>query len=225
MKIIAHRGAKGYLPENTMAAFSKALDLGADGIELDVRVSNDGQLLVFHDESTLRLCNKNAEFADIDFIEIRKLRVAGEHQIPTLSEVLDFIDNRCLVNIELKTSDSLSAVSDLLDFYIGDKNWNPENLLVSSFDWIVLKQLRDRFPDIKIGVLTETDLDLAIGFADSIAAETIHPHFHLLTSENVKQMQQMGFGVFAWTVNEPEDISRIASFGVDGLITDYPSKL
>jgi glycerophosphoryl diester phosphodiesterase len=96
---------------------------------------------------------------------------------------------------------------------------------VSSFDWNALQQVRELDPNIPLGVLTYTDLDLAIGFAQHIQAETIHPHFHLLTAENIKSMQQQGFKVMTWTVNESEDIAKVKSLKPDGIITDYPDRI
>ena len=97
--------------------------------------------------------------------------------------------------------------------------------MVSSFDWIALQEVRSLNPNIAIGVLTQTDLGLAIGFADFIKAKSIHPYFHLLTTENTALMQQKGFQVFPWTVNELEDIQKIKSFQVDGIISDFPDRL
>ena len=115
--------------------------------------------------------------------------------------------------------------TDQKPYYIVEKNWNYDCFIVSSFDWNALQEIRSLNPNITIGVLTQTDLALAIGFADFIKAKSVHPYFHLLTHENSALMQQKGFQVFPWTVNELEDIQKIKSMHVDGIITDFPDRL
>ena len=116
-------------------------------------------------------------------------------------------------------------VMHLIEKYVQENGRDYKQFLVSSFDWVALKEIREANANIPLGVLTEADLELAIGFAKSIQADTIHPYFHLLTEENTAQMQAQGFGVFTWTVNEPEDLARMKSFGVNGIITDFPDRL
>ena len=100
-----------------------------------------------------------------------------------------------------------------------------DHFIVSSFDWNALQQVRFLNDKIQIGVLTETDLDLALAFAKFIQAKSIHPHFHLLDKENVPKTQQKGVQVFPWTINETEDIEKIKSFNVNGIITDFPNRI
>ncbi|NUY80689.1 glycerophosphodiester phosphodiesterase [Flavobacterium sp. MAH-1] len=223
MQIIAHRGAKGYVSENTIAAFRKALEMGADGIELDVHLSSDGQIMVFHDEHTDRLTGVSGTVKDMACDDLQKLKVDLHHEIPTLAKVLDFVDKRCLVNIELKVEAAARPVTQLIEKYVSE-GWNYDHFLVSSFDWTALQEIRNRNPKIPLGVLTETDLDLAIGFAKSINAETLHPYFHLLDEASVKKIKAENLRLYVWTVNEPEDISRIENFGIDGIITDFPDR-
>ncbi|NMH27151.1 glycerophosphodiester phosphodiesterase [Flavobacterium silvaticum] len=224
MKKIAHRGAKGHTSENTIAAFGMAIDMGSDGIELDVHLSSDGELIVFHDETTDRLTGQSGHIESFDSKAIAALNVDGLHPIPTLREALDFIGTNCFINIELKTEKTVVPVIELLtDLVSNGADYN--QYLVSCFDWSALQYIHDKMPQIPLGVLTETDLDLAIGFAKTIKATAIHPYFHLLTRENVTNMQQLGFKVYTWTVNEFEDLERMKSFGVDGIITDFPDRL
>src|SRR6478736_2939754 len=99
--IIGHRGAKGYQPENTLSSFQKALDMKVDGIELDVHLSSDGEIIVFHDETLNRITNGKGDINRYTLSELRDFRIAKEHQIPTLKEVFDLIDKKCFINIEL----------------------------------------------------------------------------------------------------------------------------
>ena len=222
---IAHRGAKAYEPENTLAAFAKAIELRSDAIEFDVHLSADGEVVVIHDETVDRITDGIGFVKNLSLSELKKMKIYGIHEIPTLSDTLDFVNQRCLVNIELKSFETAEPVAKLIEYYVTQKNWKYSQFLISSFDWTALQKVRDLHAEIPLGVLTETDLELAIGFAEFVKAETIHPYFHLLTAENTLQMQQKGFKVFAWTVNELEDIRKIKSFKANGIISDFPDRL
>jgi glycerophosphoryl diester phosphodiesterase len=116
-------------------------------------------------------------------------------------------------------------VVDLIENFIATKNWNYTQFVVSSFDWTALQQVALLNSAIRIGVLTDANLDLALAFAKFIQAKSIHPYYHLLTAEKTAQLQEKGFEVFPWTVNEPEDIKRIKSFNVNGIISDFPDRI
>lgn len=109
--------------------------------------------------------------------------------------------------------------------YVKNKNWKYDDFLVSSFDWNALQQVAFLNDEIPIGILTETNLDLALAFAKFIQAKSIHPYFHLLTKENTAQIQAKGLQVFPWTVNEIKDIEKIKSYNVNGIITDFPDRI
>lgn len=222
---IGHRGAKGFEPENSLASFEKALDINVDGIELDVHMSSDGFIMVIHDNTINRTTNGKGFVNSLSLQDLKSFRTEKEQEIPTLSEVIDLVDQRCLINIELKGNDTAKPVMNLIQYYITEKSWNYNQFLISSFDWNALREVRQLNSKIPIGVLTQTDLDLAVAFAKFIKAETIHPYFHLLTKENTRQMQIEGFQVLAWTVNETEDIQKIKSFEVNGIISDFPDRI
>ena len=157
--------------------------------------------------------------------ELKVFRIKNEHQIPTLTEVFDLVNKNCFINIELKSYETATAVVRLIEKYISEKNWSYDQFLVSSFDWNALQQVRFLNDEINIGVLTETDLDLALAFAKFIQAKSIHPHFHLLNKENVSKIQAKGIQVFPWTINELEDIEKIKYYNVNGIITDFPNRI
>jgi glycerophosphoryl diester phosphodiesterase len=225
MLTIAHRGAKAYCPENTLAAFQKAITMNADGIELDVHLSSDGEIMVLHDETIDRLTGGSGFVKDMTLQQLKNFRISGTEEIPTLSEVLDLVNKKCLVNIELKVEAAFGPVTKLIEKYVGEKGWNYKQFLVSSFNWNALQEIRDQNPKIPLGVLAATDLELALSFSEFIKAETLHPHFHLLTIENVIKIQSKGIQVFSWTINEPEDIQKIKSYNVNGIITDFPDRI
>ncbi|QKJ61628.1 glycerophosphodiester phosphodiesterase family protein [Flavobacterium sp. M31R6] len=222
---IGHRGAKGYEPENTLVSFEKAIEMGADGIELDVHLSLDGHLIVIHDESIDRTTNGKGVVNQMTLQELKSFTINEEYTIPTLEEVLDLVNQRCFVNIELKNQDTAEKVVQLIEYYISDENWSQTHFIVSSFDWNALQQVRFLNDEIRIGVLTETDLDLALSFARFMKAEALHPDFQLLSNKYTSKIQEKGIKVFPWTVNEIDDIQKMKSYKVDGIITDFLDRI
>lgn len=222
---IGHRGARGHEPENTLLGFQKAIELDVDCIELDVHLSADGELMVIHDETIDRTTNGKGAVNQFSLPELKRFQIEKDQRIPTLTEVLNLIDQKCDINIELKSFETADKVVDLIEKYVSEKKWNYDQFLVSSFDWNALQQVTFSNSKIPIGVLTETNVDLALAFAKFIKAKSIHPYFHLVTNENTAKMQEKGFQVFPWTVNEIEDIKRIKTYNVDGIISDFPDRL
>lgn len=232
---IGHRGAKGHQPENTLISFQKAIDLKVGGIELDVHLSSDGEIIVIHDETIDRTTNGKGFVNKLSLPELKISRIENEHdprllaelaqQIPTLTEVFDLVNQKCLINIEIKGKGMMKHVVKLIELYVEKKNWKYDQFLISSFDWIALLDIHLLNPEIPLGVLTEYDLELAFAFAKFINANSVHAHYHLLTKKMTAQMQEKGFQVFAWTVNEPEDIQKIKSFNVNGIISDFPDRI
>jgi glycerophosphoryl diester phosphodiesterase len=222
---IGHRGARGYEAENTLASFQKAIDLKVDGIELDVHLSTDGELMVIHDETVDRTTNGKGLVNSFTKTELQNFSIEANNKIPTLSAVFDLVDRRCFINIELKSFETAAKVVTLIEKYIHEKNWKYTDFIVSSFNWDALEEVNFVNPEIPIAVLTETDLDKALAFAKIIQAKAINPDFQLLNIENTKKLQQNGFKIFPWTVNETADIERMQSFNVNGIISDFPDKI
>ncbi|WP_026726876.1 glycerophosphodiester phosphodiesterase [Flavobacterium denitrificans] len=222
---IAHRGAKAYEPENTLQAFQKALDLNSDGIELDVHLSDDGHIIVIHDETIDRTTNGKGLVNTFTLAELKSFLIDGKYQIPTLNEVFDLVDKKCLINIELKGLGTAPKVVSLIEEYISEKNWNYDHFIISSFDWNMLEETSNLNPKIPIGVLTEENIDTALAFAEKIKAKSIHPDFQLLSVNNVNEMQKKDFLVLTWTVNSEEDIQKVKSYQVNGIISDNPEKI
>ncbi len=219
MKKIGHRGASGYEPENTLIAFEKAIELNVDGIELDVHLSSDGELIVIHDETIDRTTNGKGFVNKLTVLELKK------YGIPTLIEVLDLVNQKCFINIELKGIETAKPVNDLINHYISDKKWKINDFLISSFDWNMLEKIQLLNPKIRIGVLTEESIEEALAFAKKINAFSIHPDYIFLSKENVALMQENGFEVFPWTVNSTEAIKQMKSFNVNGIISNFPDRI
>ncbi len=222
---MGHRGAKAYVAENTLESIQKALDLGVDGVEVDVHVCASGELVVFHDFTLDRMTNGTGEVSKLSLNELKQLKVDGQFQIPTLEEVLDLVGKNHLVNIELKGKHTASKTCDLIQYYIKTKGWEYSNFIVSSFQHHELEDVFKRDKNIPLGVLTKANVAEAIEFAETINAVAIHPNYALLTPENVQQAKAKGYKVNTWTVNDEETIDRMKAYGVDGIISDNPDKL
>ncbi|OBX26774.1 glycerophosphoryl diester phosphodiesterase [Gelidibacter algens] len=222
---IGHRGAKGHVAENTLESIKKALELGVDAIEIDVHLSTTGELVVFHDFTLERLTTDAGEIAMKSLKELKELRINGQFEIPTLLEVLDLIDKKCMLNIELKGLRTAFETCKSIQLYTETKGWNFDGFLVSSFNHEELKTVFNINKNIPLAVLTESDLDMAKNFAQTINAKAIHPVHHLLNKKSVRQLQKLGFEVNTWTVNDIETIQRIKTYGVDGIFSDFPDRL
>ena len=216
---IGHRGAKGYVAENTLVSFQKAIELGCDGIELDVHLSLDGEIVVIHDDTIDRTSSGKG------FVNQMTLKELKKYDIPTLQEVFKIVNHNILVNIELKSYEAIEKVIEFIEKLIFEKSRSFDGILVSSFDWEALQKVHSINNKIKIGVLTENDLDKAQAFAKKINAYSINPYFKLLSSEKVLEMHQKGFKIFTWTVNSEEDVTFVKNFKVDAIISDFPDRI
>lgn len=222
---IGHRGAKGHEPENTLIAFEKAIDLKVDGIELDVHLSSDGEIIVIHDETIDRTTNGKGFVNQFSLKELKSFTIEKTEEIPTLIEVFELVNQRCFINIELKGINTVKPTFELIQKYISEKNWTENDFLISSFNWKMLDEFHLLNPKIRIGVLTEESIEKALAYAKNIQAFAIHPDYKLLTNENVALMRKNGFEVFPWTVNTPEDIRKIKLWNVNGIISDFPDRI
>ena len=224
MKIIGHRGAMGHETENTLASVQKALDLGVDMIEIDVFRVKSGEIVVFHDERLERLSNAEGLIEDWTYSDLQKVILKGNHNIPVLQDVLEVMDHKVSLNIELKGTNTSDGVNRILKTYIKERGWKLENFLISSFNWDELERMRSLNPEIAIAVLTEEDPLIAIPVAKKLGAVAINPYYKNVTAENVKAIHDAGFEVYTWTVNEKVDIEAMGKYGVDGIFTNYPER-
>ena len=225
LMVIGHRGAMGHETENTLAAIQKAMDLGVDMIEIDVFKIKSGEIAVFHDERLERISNAPGNIEEYYITELRQVILDGNHRIPILQEVLRLIDNKVALNIELKGANTADRVNFITNYYIEKKGWSLENILISSFNWDELREMRKLNPEIAIAVLTEDeDPTVAIPVAKELNAVAVNPWFKTLTADNVKKIQDEGFKVYTYTVNEVEDINKMKEYGVDGIFINYPER-
>ncbi|MBX7222011.1 MAG: glycerophosphodiester phosphodiesterase [Blastocatellia bacterium] len=233
-QIFAHRGARAVAPENTLAAFSKAFEIGADGIELDVMCSADRVLVVTHDYEVSRLSNGSGFIGRMTWPQIETLdfgskfdqRFAGE-KAPTLEQVTELLPPGVHLNIEIKNDQIRSHGEELLVARLIQSRQLFDRVLVSSFNPFVLRRLRKIDPRISIGWLYEARPPIYLRpkpVSTFLRPQALHPEFTVVTPELVNAAHRRGFLVNVWTVNEIQDMQRMIDCGVDAIITDYPDR-
>ena len=224
-RIWAHRGASAHAPENTLEAFELARTAGADGIELDVRLDRDGHVVVFHDRDLQRLCERPGCIEDLTADERKALRVRGAC-VPTLEDVFTMLGDLEL-NVEIKSSQPgragalVEATANVIRRY--DR---VDQVLVSSFDPFALLQFYRQLPDVALAFLFGKDQALPIRkgwLGRAMGATVLHPEHTLCTEKNVKDWHTSGRPVNTWTVDDPLELQRLASLGVDGVFTNDPA--
>lgn len=231
-KIWAHRGAGGwdkqYAPENTMPAFEKAVEMGADGIELDVQLSRDGEIVICHDETIDRTSDGEGAVRAYTLAELKAFNFCSVHkefgfvEMPTLREFLSFMQQHdFLLNIELKTSvydyPGLEAATAEMVCTCG----LADRVLYSSFSIGSLRKLRAADHTAKIAILCSSDFVLPEDI-QKLAASAIHPWEQIVTAERIKKWHDWGLTVNTWTVDNCDRMKRLIALGVDGIITDCP---
>lgn len=223
--VIGHRGAMGHETENTLASVQKALELGVDMIEIDVFKIKSGEIVVFHDQNLDRLTNGPGNIEEYYIFDLRKVIVDGGHKIPMLQDVLKLIDNKVTLNIELKGAGTADKVNHIIQYYIDNNGWSPENFIISSFNWEELRMMRKLNDSVAIAILTEDNPLEAIEIGTELNAVAINPYFENLDTDVVTKIKQAGFKIYTWTVNEPDDIAAMKNMGVDGIITNFPERV
>lgn len=226
--IIAHRGASAYAPENTISAFKLALEHGADGIELDAKFTMDQEIVVLHDQSLVRTTGAEGKIQYSNWDDLRTLdagswkdeKYQGE-KIPSLEEVFDAVGGKMLINIEITNyATSMDGLANaILDMVLG--SGIEDTILFSSFYPSNLVKIRRRTKDIPVALLTLPGREGWIGrtfFSKMFSPDFLHPEFTDVT----KSLVSKGRRINTWTVNKPEDISRMLDLGVSGIITDDP---
>jgi glycerophosphoryl diester phosphodiesterase len=219
----AHRGASGYAPENTLRSFSKALELGARWIELDV-FAVERQLIVFHDERLDYKTNGVGLVTDASLAYIRSLDAGEGEQIPLLAEVLDLIDGSAGLNIELKGERTAAPVAVQIEQALRGSKWKEDQFIVSSFNHPELLAFSGVMPEIRIGVLTKSIPQGYAAFAEAMGAWSVHASLEHVTREFVEDAHARGKKMFVYTVNHPDDFAELVEMGVDGVFTDYPDR-
>ncbi len=230
--IIAHRGASVKAPENTLAAFELAFEMGADGVELDVMLSKDEQLVVIHDDTVDRTTNGSGRVSDfplnilqgLDAGSVFSTAFCGE-QLPSLAEVFERFGGKMLINVELKNYatpfDGLTdKVVNLIQKY---KLLN--SVLLSSFNPLNLRRAKRRLPEVRLGLLALSGKAGVLSrgtFGRIFPYDALHPYYSDVNETLVNKIHSLGRQVNVWTVDEPEELLRLYQLGVDGIITNDP---
>ena len=214
---IGHRGAKGYMPENTLPSFKYAMELGCEWLELDVYYV-DGEILVIHDKRVDRTTDGRGLVEQLELNYLRSLDAGNGAKIPTLTEVLDLVHGKCGINVELKGRNTARPVCELLSNY----GWPTEKVLLSSFNH---EELARSDPQYQRGVLFNRLVPDRWQKAEKLAACSVNFYFEHVTQKLVDEAHQRGYKVLVYTVNELDDIELMLAYGVDGIFSDYPDRV
>ena len=231
MLLIAHRGASGYAPENTMAAFRKAVAMGLNFIETDLQLSRDARFVAIHDDTVNRTTNGQGSVHDLSLAELRRLDAGswfgssftGE-RIPTLEEILDFAKLHDVVfYLELKPGGSWGGKHAL----IGALRESGEipRVVVISFDAVIVAAVRKAEPTLMTGLLYDGQIEKPIEKALEIGARQLVIRGDLVTPAMIAEAKRNDLQVICWTVNHPAHMRLLASAGVAGIMSDYPDRL
>ncbi len=230
---IAHRGASGYCPENTMAAFKRSMELGATAIETDVQMTADGHLVLIHDELLKRTTGSPKAVKDVTLEELQQLDAGSwfdpafrEEYIPTLRELFELVKPSSLqINLELKNGVVLypgleeAVMEEINRFGMSDR------VIISSFNHYSLVKCKQLAPEIRTGILYMEGLYEAWEYASRIGANALHAYRFAVTPEWVAKAAEKEIAYHPFTVNDPEEMRRLLDAGVSGIITDYPDRL
>ncbi|OGS07617.1 MAG: hypothetical protein A2270_06680 [Elusimicrobia bacterium RIFOXYA12_FULL_51_18] len=236
MKIIAHRGASGYAPENTLSAFELAMKMGSKAFEFDVHLTKDKQLVVHHDYDLKRTAGSPAKISGLDYAELKKINVGNKfgfpvERIPLLEEVVDLISPKAeWINFEIKNDGgAYPGIEEALLGFIRSRPALSAKSLFSSFDYTTLKKLRVLDKHIALGYLGHNlravFLLPAIMRARAVKAVNFHIALRLASRLNVALLRKAGFKVCVYTVNEKAAALQIQKMGVSGIFSNYPDIL
>lgn len=231
---VAHRGASAYAPENTIAAFDKAVEMKADYIEIDVQRSKDGKLVLIHDTTVDRTTDGSGKVGNLTFKELRNLDAGswkGEQfagaQIPTFDEILDRYHGRIGILIELKAPELYPGIEENVAKELKERNLDkPQNekIIVQSFNHESMKKMNELLPKVPIGVLTSSRADATEQALQEFLtyADYFNPSYGIVTEDLVNQVHSLGMKIGSWTVRSQEAADFLLDVGVDAIITDYP---
>jgi glycerophosphoryl diester phosphodiesterase len=231
----AHRGASHEAPENTLAAFLLAAELGADGIELDVQLSKDGEVVVIHDFALETTTDGHGPVQDRTLADLKELD-AGSHydplfagqRIPTLQEVIEAVGRRLLLNIELKTKNARDTRLAQAVVRSVEENHLLDRVVISSFNPLSLRQVRQLNRWISLGLLYAPDMPLYLRrpwLRRLFRPEALHPHHSIVDAAYVSWANAQGYRIHTWTVDDPGEMWQLMRQGVDMMITNRPDLL
>ena len=227
--IYGHRGASGHAPENTLEAFRLAMDMGADGFELDVHLSKDGQLVVIHDETVDRTTDGTGLVRDLTLEQLKALDASNGMdayrgaKIPTLGEVFDLVrDTHHIVNVEIKTDEWFYEEIEEKCLALAKEKGVEDRVIYSSFNHFTLMKMRALEPDAKLGMLFGDIMVAPWEYAKQLNVDYLHPmKMNIYVPGSAEQTLKAGYGINMWTINDEETMGECMKYGA-GIITNYP---
>jgi glycerophosphoryl diester phosphodiesterase len=223
MQIIAHRGASGDYPENTLLAIEQAMVQRADAIEIDV-FAVQNELIVIHDHHLARTTNGSGSIYQHSLKQLQQLDAGRGERIPTLWQVLQCVQNKVWLNIELKGENTAALLLALLQKAEQQLGFNCQQLLISSFNHHLLVAIQQARPDLRLGALTASlPIDHA-RFAAELKAYAVNCDVSFINQAFVDDAKARGLKVYVYTVDQADDIARLQQYGVDGIFTNYPAR-
>ena len=225
MLIIGHRGAADLAPENTLKSIQMGLNSHVDMIEIDISLCKTGEAVLMHDDKVDAQTNGQGYIRDFSLSELKKLDAGEGEKIPTLQEVIDLIDEKCPLNIEIKGRGSSEEVARMLKKEFDMNRRKQDNFLVSSFDHSELYKFKKLCPDIKISpIISCHPLSLA-ALAEEIGAWSLNMKLEYISREIVEDTHSRGIKVLVYTVNYPEELEMLKGLNVDGVFTNDKYRL
>lgn len=225
-KICAHRGMLKQKTENTISSFKEAMKYDIDSIELDVHLTKDNKLVVFHDFTLERMCDINEYIGELTYDEIKKIKINNEDNIPLFEEVLDlFTDTDINLNVELKSSSYL--YNDIEHKTVNMiKDYNMEDYTIfSSFDHRALKNIKEIDKTLKVGALYEGFFENIINYAKENSFDAIHPQFLCIDENIMDKARECNIEVNCYTINTLREYNYIKNLKVDTIITNIADKI
>jgi glycerophosphoryl diester phosphodiesterase len=229
---VAHRGASGTYPENTRIAFEKALQAGADMIEMDCQLSKDGHVMVFHDERLQRLAGVRGTVKGRTLSQLKRLDVAARfkkslrgQEIMTLEEAMRLLAGKIDLDIEIKSPFRGPLGIELKILFILSYYRYLSRSIISSLDYRALERVRELAPQAHIGVIYAKGIkEDPFQVAQRVGADSLHVEKSCLTPNLIARANDLGIKTFVWTVNEVAEMERFFSMGVDGIVSDFPER-
>lgn len=231
-KVWAHRGASGYAPENTLEAFKMAAEMGADGVELDVQLTKDGEIVVIHDEKIDRTSNKEGLVKDYTLDELKKFNFNNGNeeysyvQIPTLKEVYELLKPYNMkINVELKTGIFFYDGIEEKVLKLAKEMDMEDRIIYSSFNHYSVMKIKELESKAETGLLYADGWINVVEYAENLKVNALHPALYNVQYDGlIEKCRKSGIKLHVWTVNGEEEMKKLVESGIEAIITNYPDK-
>ncbi|MCK4813627.1 MAG: glycerophosphodiester phosphodiesterase [Candidatus Marinimicrobia bacterium] len=223
--IIAHRGASGYAPENTLAAFKAALDMKVDAVECDVQICRSGEVVVFHDRRLKRITGERGKVKRKKLACLRRLDAGNGEHIPTLKEVLNLLDARLGINVELKSKRCAVSTAQIIRNSIRTGSWKPDDFFVSSMRYREIRRFHEIYPEIPTALLYNKKPRRLKKRIKVLGAFAVHLKIDHIRQARIQRIHNYNLKVYVWTVDDLQTANKLRSEGVDGFFSNYPDRL